>query len=144
MDQIMSSSIIQFVSRNHVLKRKMQVWTTKVDSIGTRLGSENEFDGVTSCTSVESSGESHVGLLDSENGAILDRHNVGADELATAVADAQVCTEAMRALGESKSKMWTFIGGGHEKRREIQKGILGHIEIQRFKKCGLGGEMLTS
>jgi hypothetical protein len=66
----------------------MQKRTTKVDSIGARLGSENEFDGVKSCTSVESSGESKVGLLDSEIGATLDRHNVGADKPTTAVADA--------------------------------------------------------
>jgi hypothetical protein len=45
---------------------KMQGCTTKVDSIGARLGSENGFDGVISCTSVESSGESKVGLLVSE------------------------------------------------------------------------------
>jgi hypothetical protein len=67
---------------------KMQRWATTVDSIGARLGSEDEFDGVTSCTSVESSGESEVGygLLDSENRTTLDRHDVCTDELATAVA----------------------------------------------------------
>jgi hypothetical protein len=39
---------------------KMQRWTTTttVDSIRSRLGSENEFDGITSCGSVESSSES--------------------------------------------------------------------------------------
>jgi hypothetical protein len=66
----------------------MQRRTTKVNSIGARLGYKNEFDEVTSCTSVRSSGESKVGILDSENRATLDRHNVGADELTTAIADA--------------------------------------------------------
>jgi hypothetical protein len=64
---------------------KMQGWSTKVDSIGARLESENEFDGVTS-TSVESSGESKVGLLYSENRVTLDRYAVYAAELAAAVA----------------------------------------------------------
>jgi hypothetical protein len=58
----------------------MKGWTTKVDSVGARLGSDTEFDGVTSCTSVESSGGIKVGLLGSENRATLDRYNVGADE----------------------------------------------------------------
>ena len=40
--------------------------------------------------------------------------------------------------------MRTVIGSGQGKRREILKGILGHIEIQRFKKCGLGWERSTS
>jgi hypothetical protein len=64
---------------------KIQGWTTKVDRA--RLGSENEFNGVTSCTSVGSSGESKVGLLDSGNRATLDRYNVVADKLTTAVSD---------------------------------------------------------
>jgi hypothetical protein len=74
------------------------------------LGSENEFDGATRCTSVESSGESKIGLHNSENKATLDRHNIGVDELITVFADsrgwssrlefAQICTEAMRALGD--------------------------------------------
>jgi hypothetical protein len=42
---------------------KMQGWTTKAGSMGARLGSEIEFDGVTRCTSVENSDESKVGLL---------------------------------------------------------------------------------
>jgi hypothetical protein len=68
---------------------KMQGWTTKAGSMGARLGSEiEELDGVTRCTSVENSGGNKIGLLDSESRAILDRHNVGADELKTAVADA--------------------------------------------------------
>jgi hypothetical protein len=84
---------------------KMQRWTAKVDSIRSRLGSENEFDGITGCGSVESSSESKVGLLDSENGATLDGCGVCANKLTTAVAYAsswssrleftQVCTEAM-------------------------------------------------
>jgi hypothetical protein len=62
---------------------------TKVDSIGARLGCESEFDAIISCTSVESSGESKVGLLDSENRTTLDRHDVCTDELAKAVAYAR-------------------------------------------------------
>jgi hypothetical protein len=93
---------------------KMQGWTAKVDSIRSRLGSENEFDGVTGCTSVESSSESEVGLLDSENRATLDGHDVCTNKLTTAVAYAsgrssrleftQICAEAMRALGEDRPK----------------------------------------
>jgi hypothetical protein len=51
---------------------QMQGWTTKVVCIGVRLESEIEFDGVARCTSIESSGESTVDLLDSENRATLD------------------------------------------------------------------------
>jgi hypothetical protein len=105
----------------------------KVDSIGARFASEQEFDGVTRCTSVDSSGESKVGLLDSGNRATLDRHNV-----------AQVCTEAMRAPFENKPKLRIFAGRGHGQRVEILKGILRPIEIQMFNKCGLGGERFTS
>jgi hypothetical protein len=133
---------------------KMQRWATKVDSIGARLGSENEFDGVTSCTSVESSGESEVGLLDSENRTTLDRHDVCTDELATAVAYvrdwsprlefAQVRAEAMGALGEDKSELRIFTVDEHGQSAEILKGILRHIEIQRFKKYGLCRERFTS
>jgi hypothetical protein len=46
---------------------KTQGCTAKVDSIRSRLGSENEFDGVTGGASVESSSESKIGLIDSEN-----------------------------------------------------------------------------
>jgi hypothetical protein len=49
---------------------KIQGWKTKIDS----LGSENELNRVTRCTSVESSGESKVGLLENENRATLDRN----------------------------------------------------------------------
>jgi hypothetical protein len=66
----------------------MQGWTTKAGSMERDSGAKIEFDGVTRCTSVENSDESKVGLLDSEYRATLDRHNVGADELTTAVADA--------------------------------------------------------
>jgi hypothetical protein len=104
---------------------KMQRWVTKVDSIGARLGGENEFDGVTSCTSVESSGESKVRLLDNEKRATLDRHGICADELTSAV----VRIVAVDEHGQSEG---------------IPKGILRHIEIQRFKKCGLGRERFTS
>jgi hypothetical protein len=54
----------------------MQRWTTKIDSIGVRLLSENEFDGVKSCTSVASNSESKISLLDSNTRATVDRHNV--------------------------------------------------------------------
>jgi hypothetical protein len=65
---------------------KMQRWTAKVDSIRSRLGSENEFDGITGCSSVENSSESKVGLFDSDNGATLDGYDVCANKLTTAVA----------------------------------------------------------
>jgi hypothetical protein len=133
---------------------KMQRWATKVDSIGARLGSENEVDGVTSCTSVESSGESEFCLLDSENRTTLDRHDVCTDELATAVAYArswssrlefaQVRAEAMGALGEDKSEVRIVTVDEHGQSAEILKGILRHIEIQRFKKYGLCRERFTS
>jgi hypothetical protein len=45
----------------------------------------------------------------------------------------------LRALGENKSKVRIFTGNGHAKSAEILKGILRHIKIQIFKKCGLGG-----
>jgi hypothetical protein len=123
---------------------EMQGWTTKVNSIAARLGSENEFDGVPSCPSVESSGESKVGLLERENGATLDWHNaVGAGELTAGCGCqrldfAQVCTEAMRALGENKRKV------RNGKRAEILKENRRHIESQGLNKCGLGGERFTS
>jgi hypothetical protein len=64
---------------------KIQGWAAKVDSMSARLVSENKFDGVTGCTILESSSESKVGLLDSEDGATLDGHDVCANELKTAV-----------------------------------------------------------
>jgi hypothetical protein len=50
-------------------QQKMQGRVTKVDSIAARLGSENEVDGVTPVTSIESSSGSKVGVFDSENRA---------------------------------------------------------------------------
>ena len=61
----------------------------EVDSIGARLWSESEsaFDRATRCITVESSGDSKVGLLLNET-ATLDRNNACADnELTTSVAD---------------------------------------------------------
>jgi hypothetical protein len=48
--------------------------------------------------------------------------------------------EAMRAPGENKPNMRIFTVGEHEQSAEILKGILRHVELQAFKKCGLGGE----
>jgi hypothetical protein len=69
---------------------------------------QNEFDGITGCSSVESSSESKVGLLDSENRATLDRYDLSTNKLKTAVAYAsswssrleftQEISEAMGAL----------------------------------------------
>jgi hypothetical protein len=93
------------------------------------LGSENESDGVTGCTSVESSSESKVGLLDSENRATLDGHDVCVNKLTTSVAYAsglsswlefvQVCTEAMGALGEDKPKVRIFAASEHGQSAEV-------------------------
>jgi hypothetical protein len=108
----------------------------KVDSIRSRLGSESEFDGVTDCTSFESSSESKLGLLESENRATLDGHDVCTNELMTAVAYAsswssrlvftQVCTRAMGALGEGEAKVRIFAAIEHGQRAEVLKGILRH------------------
>jgi hypothetical protein len=46
----------------------------------------------------------------------------------------------MRALGESKPKVRIFTCSEHGQSAEILKGILRHIEIQIFKKCGLSGK----
>jgi hypothetical protein len=83
----------------------MHGWATKVDSIGARLGSEDEFDGINPSITVESSNKSRVDLFDSENRATLDRHNLGVDKLTRATADtsgwsarlecAQISTETM-------------------------------------------------
>jgi hypothetical protein len=91
-------------------------------------------------------------MLDSRKRATLDRHDVCADELTTAVAFtsgwsswpefAQVCTEAMGALGEDKSEVRIVTIDEHGQNAEIR--ILRHIEIQRFKKCGLGRKRFTS
>jgi hypothetical protein len=37
-----------------------------------------------------------------------------------------------------------FTDDWHGQSAEILKGIFRHIEIQGFKKCGLGGERFTS
>jgi hypothetical protein len=116
---------------------KMKRRTAKVDSIRSRLGSENELDGVTGCSSIESSSESKVGLLDSENGATLDGDDVCANKLTTTVAYAsswsswleftQVCTEVMGALWEDKSEVRIFTASEHRQSTEVLKGILRHI-----------------
>jgi hypothetical protein len=46
----------------------------------------------------------------------------------------------MRALGENKSKVRISTGGRCGKSADILKEIIRHIEIERLKKCGLGGE----
>jgi hypothetical protein len=48
--------------------------------------------------------------------------------------------KAMRELGEKKSQVHIFTGDGRGQNTEILDGILRHIEIQRFNKCGLGGQ----
>jgi hypothetical protein len=116
---------------------KMQGWTAKVDSIRSRLGSENEFDGITGCSSVKSSSESKVGLLDSESGATLDGSDVCANKQTTAVAYAsswifrleltQMCTEAMGALREDKPEVRIVAASEHGQRTGVLKGILRHI-----------------
>jgi hypothetical protein len=110
----------------------MQGRTARVDSIGSRLGSENEFDGVTSYTSVESCSESKVGLLDSEDRATLVGYYVCAKKLTTAVACTsgwstrldftQVCTEVMGTLGEDIPKVRIFATSEHVQSTEILKG----------------------
>ena len=61
----------------------------------------------------------------------LNRHNLDADQLPMAVAAwssrlelAQICTEAMRALGENKFKVRIFTGGGHGQSVDILEGML--------------------
>jgi hypothetical protein len=105
--------------------------TTKIYSIRSRLGKENEFDGV------ESSSESKVGLLDSANGATLDGYDVCVNKLTTAVAYASswssrlefthVSTEAMEALGEDKPDVRLYVVSKHGQSTEVLKGILRHV-----------------
>jgi hypothetical protein len=112
----------------------MQGWAAKVACIRGILGSENEIDGVTGCTSVEGSSES-----DCESGATLDGHDICANKLTMAVAYAsswrsrleftQVCTEAMGALGEDKAKVRIFAASEYGQSAEVLKGILRHILI---------------
>jgi hypothetical protein len=111
----------------------MQGCTAKVDSIRSILGSKNEFDGVTGCSSVKSSNESKVGSFDSENGATLDGYDVCVNKLTTVVAYAsswssrlkftQVCTEAMEALVEDKPKVRVFAFSKHGQSRDVLKGF---------------------
>jgi hypothetical protein len=105
----------------------MQGWAAKVDSFRARLGSENEFDGVTGCTSVESSSKSKVSLLDSEDAVTLDGRDECANKLKTAVVYTsswsprleftQVCMEEMGALEEDKVKVQIFAVSEHRVRR---------------------------
>ncbi len=46
----------------------------------------------------------------------------------------------MGALGEDKSEVQIVTVDEHGQSAEILKGILRHIEIQIFKKCGLSGK----
>jgi hypothetical protein len=95
----------------------------RLAAMGSSAESKAGCDGVTSCTSVESSSESKVGLLDSEDGATLDGHDICANKLKTAVAYGsswsswpeftQVCTEAMGALGEGKPIVRVFAASEH-------------------------------
>jgi hypothetical protein len=86
------------------------------DSIGASLVSENEFDWLTRCTSVESRGENKIGLRESETRATLDRHNKGVDDTSdwsSRLELAQMYTETMRALGDYKSKVRIRADDGH-------------------------------
>jgi hypothetical protein len=50
----------------------------------------------------------------------------------------------MGALGEDKSEMRIVAVDEHGQSAEILKGILRHIEVQKFKKRGRGREKFTS
>jgi hypothetical protein len=116
----------------------MQGWTANVDSIRPRLGSENEFDGVTGCSSLESSSESKVGLLDSEKGSTLDGYDVCANKLTTAVGgDGNAWRIQTRGANLRRQRAGTKYGGP-------ERDSSTRLDLQRFKKCGLGRERFTS